>query len=244
MVLVPVPVEPVPVLVAPQPERSLAGCADGTREGFRDVQRFPDIAGCAGAWSVPGVLLENPGEAPMCPGVRTHDTRAPRCGRRGGNSARDPYGQGCTVEDLCEQGWHVCEGAVEVSGRSVDGCAGAVEPQDPPVFFASRQSSNGCGVCALGTRTDADCDSAQCTDRCLPGSRLSNDVFGCGNFGAPTGTACGPLTRSSANFCEGLAGSSWHCNQPNAADDSGFCEAYTIVKDGPTHGGVLCCRDR
>ena len=28
-----------------------AGCADGTREGFADLQTFPEIAACAGSWS-------------------------------------------------------------------------------------------------------------------------------------------------------------------------------------------------
>jgi hypothetical protein len=31
------------------------GCADGTREGFLDGATFPNIAGCSGAWSNPGL---------------------------------------------------------------------------------------------------------------------------------------------------------------------------------------------
>ncbi|MFA5133534.1 MAG: putative metal-binding motif-containing protein [Patescibacteria group bacterium] len=32
-----------------------SGCADGTREGFTDQTAFPNIAGCSGTWSVPGL---------------------------------------------------------------------------------------------------------------------------------------------------------------------------------------------
>src|SRR4051794_8473939 len=32
------------------------GCADGTREGFPDLEDWPKIAGCSGAWLVPGLL--------------------------------------------------------------------------------------------------------------------------------------------------------------------------------------------
>src|SRR4051794_38795283 len=32
------------------------GCADGTREAFVSLDDWRNIAGCAGAWSVPGLL--------------------------------------------------------------------------------------------------------------------------------------------------------------------------------------------
>ncbi len=219
------------------------GCADQTREGFRDVARFQRVAGCAGAWSVPGLHASPPGGPNGCPGVRTYDTRVPHCGRRAGNSLRDPYGQGCSAADLCADGWHVCEGAVELTAVVPDGCAGAVNAGDPPVIFLTRQSSNGCGVCALGQRMDADCDALQCTASCLPTSRIANDLFGCGNFGQLIETSCGPLNRSTTNLCSALAGSPWRCDAAGPEDDNGLCEAYTIVKESPTHGGVLCCRD-
>jgi hypothetical protein len=94
----------------------------------------------------------------------------------------------------------------------------------------------------MGARTDEDCNAAACTPGCRPGARLSNDVFGCGNIGDPVGT-CGPLDRFANNLCQALAGTPWSCDAPGAADDNGLCEAYTVTKSGPSHGGVLCCRD-
>lgn len=67
---------------------SEAGCADGTREGFTGRTLHPDIAGCSGAWDVPGIHTENPGEAPACPGLATYETRVPRCDRGAGNDGR------------------------------------------------------------------------------------------------------------------------------------------------------------
>ncbi len=221
-----------------------SGCADGTREGFRNVAQFAAVAGCAGAWSVPGLHGAPQGQPTPCPGVRVHDTTRPRCARNAGNSLRDPFGQGCAASDLCAEGWHVCEGAVELTALLPSGCAGVLESNDPPALFLTRQSSNGCGVCALGQRTDDDCDSAGCTARCMPTARIANDLFGCGNFGASVPSSCGPLDRSTANLCEGLPGSPWRCDAPGPEDDQGLCEAYTITKESPTHGGVLCCRDR
>ncbi len=219
------------------------GCADGTREGFRDATRFDAVAGCAGAWSIAGLHAARPGQPTPCPGVQARDTTRPTCGRRAGNSLRDPFGQGCTAADLCAEGWHVCEGAIELTALLPTGCAGVLEASDPPALFLTRQSSNGCGVCALGQRMDDDCNSAQCTPSCASTARIANDLFGCGNFGASVPSSCGPLDRSTANLCEGLPGSPWRCNAPGPEDDEGFCEAYTIVKESPTHGGVLCCRD-
>ena len=36
--------------------KAQSGCSDGTREGFLPAGSFPDIAGCSGGWSVPGIL--------------------------------------------------------------------------------------------------------------------------------------------------------------------------------------------
>ncbi|HVO27938.1 MAG TPA: hypothetical protein VMW56_30375, partial [Candidatus Margulisiibacteriota bacterium] len=48
------------------------GCADGQREGFVDESAYPDIAGCGGGWSIPGIHTVNPGAAPAC-GIPTYD---------------------------------------------------------------------------------------------------------------------------------------------------------------------------
>jgi hypothetical protein len=216
------------------------GCADGHREGFVDVARFPHIAGCGGGWRIPGVMLTNPGRAPVCPAVRTYDTVTPACGRQGGDDGPNPSGVGCNVADLCSAGWHVCTSAQDVAEHSPGGCAGAAGEQDPPAFFLTRQSSNGCGHCATGKRTSADCNSAACTLECAQTAATSNDVFGCGNIGANRElVGCEPLDRFSHNLGSALAGTNWSF----ADDASGYCEAYAVVHAGPAYGGALCCRD-
>ena len=215
------------------------GCADGEREGFVDVKQFTSIAGCSGGWSIPGVMAFNPGVAPTCPSFATHDTVIPACNRGGGDDGSNPNGTGCAVADLCEAGWHVCTGAADVTSHVPSGCKGATTANDPPLFFVTRQSSNGCGDCATGTRTSPDCNSKSCTTGCAQTAATSNDVFGCGNLGATSPIVdCGPIDRFSNNLCNDV-GSNWSCND----DGSGFCEAYAIKHDGPDFGGALCCKD-
>jgi hypothetical protein len=223
---------------------SSIGCADGQREGFTDLNAFPNIAGCSGGWTVAGIHTDAPGTAPACPGLATTDTTTPACARSAGDDSANPLGSGCDVADLCAQGWHVCTGAADVAASSATGCVGATGSDDPPLFFATRQSSTGCGQCATGASTDAACDSSSCTAGCLQTENTSNDFFGCGNFGSSAPIlGCGPLDRFSNNLCSGLAGSTWSCNLAATTDDSGFCEAYTVTKSGVTDGGVACCRD-
>lgn len=219
---------------------AMLGCADGTREGFVDMTMFPDIAGCSGGFQIPGVMPFDPGTAPACPTLATYDTLDPACNHTAGNDGPNPTGVGCDVEDLCAIGWHVCTSANDIINCSPEGCAGATTTSDPPLFFTSRQSSNGCVECATGTRVASDCDSKSCTTGCEETASTSNDVFGCGNFGAQqTFTGCGPLDRFSGNLCTGLAGSSWSCQD----DGSGYCEAYAIVHTDASYGGALCCID-
>lgn len=197
------------------------GCSDGTREGFLDPGTHPNIAGCSGGWSIPGVL---------------GTTLSPACGRVSGNSSPNPFGSGCNVADLCAVGWHVCASAADVAAHSPTGCAGAAT--DDLLFFATRQSSNGCAVCATGTRTDPDCDGAACSSGCCQTDLLANDVFGCGNLGDPIANPdCGVLDRFSNNGCLALP-APWQCLGTN-----GFDEARRVTKFTSGRGGVLCCRD-
>src|SRR5262249_10188320 len=60
-------------IVVQPPLISAVGCADGQREGFRNLTTYPNIAGCSGAWTIPGIHGSNPGIAPAC-GTPTFDT--------------------------------------------------------------------------------------------------------------------------------------------------------------------------
>ena len=79
----------------PQPAiLPIIGCADGHRELFLDLEKFPSIAGCFGTWA--GVA--DPRDSP----------RGQRCG--------DDVGPCVVPADVCASGWHVCGR----SGRSTD----------------------------------------------------------------------------------------------------------------------------
>jgi hypothetical protein len=109
------------------------GCADGSREGFTSVMDWPDIAGCSGAWSVPGLL-----------GPQARD---PSCLRQAGNDGLDPFGEGCGVSDLCAPAWHVCRDAADVRVSSPSGCESAVQSAEPR-FFLTLAGASPQGICA------------------------------------------------------------------------------------------------
>ncbi len=195
------------------------GCADGQREAFQDRARYPDIAGCSGGWTRPGVVHP----APVT------------CGGQGGDDGPFPDGGSCGVADFCEVGWHVCTGPADVAAHSPDGCAGSHDAADS--FFVTRMSSSGCGVCATGTRTD--CSAVDCDPSCAQTASTTNDVFGCGTLGAaPSPVSCGVLDRFGHDLC-GALGAPWSCSD----DGSGTHEAELLVKPGRSRGGVVCCRD-
>jgi hypothetical protein len=197
-----------------------SGCADGTREGFAERRHYPQIAGCAGGFTRPGVL----------------DLSGPFCGRHAGNDSSNPDGAGCNAEDLCAAGWHLCGSAAEVASHSPDGCAGV--PGSPPLFFVTRQSGPGCWVCATGESTDPNqCSGDTCQRGCRQTLVTANDLFGCGNVGGtPDPDSCGVLDRASNNVCSELP-APWSCGP------DGTREAHQVVKPGPAVGGALCCKD-
>jgi len=159
------------------------GCADGTREAFADQARFPAIAGCAGGWSVPGLLTER--------------SMAPGCARAAGNNGSNPTGNDCTVEDLCADGWHVCRGASELTLMGIACRDSGIAPATAgggAMFFATRQR----GTAPTG-----------CSPEATTGS---NNLHGCGNFGRVEDPGCAPpLDRQIENtVC--AANAPWSCN--------------------------------
>lgn len=182
------------------------GCADGTREGFLDPRGWRDIAGCAGAFSVKGLL--------------SRDALMPGCAYQAGNTGENPMGVGCSVADLCAQGWHVCRNAEEVASASPTDCESAADPEHPQ-FFLVRAGASSQGVCA-------------------PVAVAANDLHGCGTLGQPESEACQPLERR-LSFADCAASSgAWICG---GADDP-HNEANLVHKPLATLGGALCCRDK
>lgn len=168
---------------------SLVGCADGAREAFANTTRFPNIAGCAGGWTILGVL--------------TPASLLPACAFTAGDDGMNPNGVGCSVADLCAPGWHVCGGAIELDAMNVT-CAQAgiagVNAAAGPQFFITRQR---------GEQATA----------CTPDDAVGvNNVHGCGNFGLAEDPACTPLDRQlSHTECDDNA--PWSCNDPNSMTD-------------------------
>lgn len=113
----------------------VVGCADGTREAFRSQAAQPNIAGCSGAWQVPGVSGAS--------------ATNPSCGHEAGNDGANALGVGCSVADLCASGWHVCEDAIAVANRA---SGGVCDPDTglPGSIWITRQGQTGEGGGAAG----------------------------------------------------------------------------------------------
>jgi hypothetical protein len=198
------------------------GCADGQREAFTEMARFPNIAACSGGWTLQGIF-----PAPSRSGVAA-------CTNVGDDHTTNPNGMGCSSADLCAQGWHICRGG-EVLPRAPMGCA-STSFYPPGTFYAAAVSGTGCGVCALLSGTLATgCNSSNCVSNCREDSTLNNDFFGCGVIGAlVTPSACDGLSRFSNDNCSSLT-APWVCG-------GSVTESLTVTKPGAAAGGVLCCR--
>lgn len=102
------------------------GCSDGQREGFADLSRFPNIAGCLGRWQGRKKL--------------TADKVGPACG---------DDGQACvSPADLCAAGWHVCAqngNAADLKDRvSAQACA---KEAGPGRFVAAMSHGQEARIC-------------------------------------------------------------------------------------------------
>jgi len=102
------------------------GCADGAREAFLDLARFPNIAGCLADW---------PGQQSL----RTNPT---------GRACGDEFGPCTTPADACAPGWRVCGagGAVaDLRQVSAEDCSSAGGGRYAAAI-SHCQSQSGCGV--------------------------------------------------------------------------------------------------
>lgn len=184
---------------------NVTGCSDGTREAFKSLVGYPSLAGCSGGWSVPGVA--------------TTASFSPTCGRISGNTSVNPTGNGCSVEDLCAEGWHVCASRSEVSqksGATAPGCA----TDATNAVWITRQAQTNTGSCANPPAV--------------------NNVVGCGSgFGFYPGSGCSPLNRG-LRYSDCEANPPWSCGSQT---QGAFEEANIVVKKGPDHGGVICCKN-
>ena len=209
------------------------GCSDGSREGFTDIGSYPDIAGCSGAWSIPGI---------------TRDNLQPVCNRISGNDSANKQGEGCSVSDLCADEWHVCRGNQEVDLKTNQrGCNDIVPPNTPDksLFFAVYQPSEANCVC---TESEGDNDVFGCGNL---GTELTAE------------RNCGPLNRVFASMHPRACGYNeaepplgpWECFGDNSshfhegglvtkiACQDPLCHYSGIRVEPWDKGGVICCKD-
>jgi hypothetical protein len=148
-------------------DASIVGCADGTREYLLDTTLHVGVAGCGGAFLAHGMLTKSDAGSP--------------CHKRGGNSAANGLatGLGCSADDLCAVGWHVCASATEFVD-SVGTCAEDSGAPESGVFYASATRGTG----------NLQCD----------GDGGTNDLFGCGATGVGVGGGCGAFNASLSTF--------------------------------------------
>jgi hypothetical protein len=165
---------------------SAVGCSDGTAEA---LQATTGLAACDGAWSIPGVVAEEP----------------PACDRAAGNSGPLASGEGCNVADLCAVGWHVCLGASDVSAHGNDSPCRDLTPPQPDgeaYIYLTRQG---------GRADDTTCSPDGSTDG-------SDDAWGCGTLGLEA-TTCPPLDRHlSVGVDNGGCGTFYDCGDDPAAE--------------------------
>jgi cysteine-rich repeat protein len=152
-----------------------SGCADGQREGFVNIAAHPYVAGCYGAWTVPGARS------------------IPACNRQAGDDAAQPLGTGCSAVDLCAVGWHVC-GSVQDVVNSFGGatCADAVAPGQN-AYFATQVSGPGNGHCSANpahTNDNFGCGNVAATPQasCAPLNNFSHNL--CSALPAADGWTC------------------------------------------------------
>lgn len=134
----------VVLLHGPAHDPSRAGCADGTREAFHDLDRHPRVAGCIAAWD--GAL-----------DLRTATTGA-ACG--------DAAGRCAAPADACAPGWHLC-GATGARRELADLDIVACTHAGPGRYLAAAASCVGEDACAeppdmLACPAEGACAAAVC----------------------------------------------------------------------------------
>ncbi len=114
---------------------ALAGCSDGTREALGRLDVYPGIAACDGAWSIKGVVQDDP----------------PNCNRQAGNTGQNPSGTDCKVSDLCAAGWHVCTDLNDVSLHMGGAACGELMSASTVIYVTRQHGAQTTGLCVLAS---------------------------------------------------------------------------------------------
>ncbi len=196
------------------------GCADGTREGFGDTNKYPNIAGCAARWS------EALG---MCPP-----------GNLG--SANDKYG--CSA---CAAGWHLC-GWRPVAGLaqtrcSAEGAAGGADSGEVARHVCYKDCKAQPGIFATaGTfaSTGADHPCNSCSSKQM--------AMGCGTLttgaGGDTKTDCSTFPELASKSCldnNSCLGAGFRCCDANTSvGRPGQWRGVLCCRDGVQSSAKQC----
>lgn len=117
------------------------GCSDGTRESFKDVGKFPAIAGCAATWPNASMLAAR---------------KIERCGNSAG---------GCVVPaDACATGWHVCGNANDIAA-DLTSRVGLQDCLAQPGSFAAALGDIACRPCTDQNSAGAVCCGSKCVQQ-------------------------------------------------------------------------------
>lgn len=232
-------------------QKTLSGCSDGTREYFRNVEEFPNIAGCAGHFDIAGLIDED------------GKPKGPSCNRESGNDIPQIPLHPCSASDLCEPGWKICDSTdlmlISSGGRFCDSSGHL----DVPVgsFFAAAVETSlnsarcsdsvslqggivGCGNLNRGSYCSADFNQgvfdsllhSNCSNlsewNCQTGSTLNPLLLITKNLSDRGGVLC---CREKDAVCETCGASSGR-----SCVDSGSPEIFSLYpSSGPTSGATL-----
>jgi hypothetical protein len=159
------------------------------------------VAFCYAAWDIPGVDVK-----------RDAGVLQPKCGRL--PDLQSPPGHGCTVEDNCAPGWHVCASLVDATSAGLS-CGVA-----PTGFWVTHQLVGALGDCA----SDAPVAPVGCGENV---SYPVRQLLGCQPFDAA-------LSLMSCGGSNGV----WSCTMDLP---SGATAATTLTKPPVRQDGVICC---
>jgi hypothetical protein len=204
---------------APHGGVACPGCAQGQRSD--GDPGLPHVAMCAAAWLVPGISSDSA------------DSLATPCGRQAGGDGTSTvdHQTGCSAEDNCAAGWHLCADETDLAARGLSRALCDALDDQAGSFWASRQPA-----------------SQPNRDPTLPtcGSGHAR-IIGCGPlYAARAPAGCSLLSRYIGELPAVSPSPAWDC--ADHSDGSWQCgsdgnEARQVVKPRADHGGVICCRN-
>jgi hypothetical protein len=141
---------------------TVTGCADGTREGFIDRGRFPNIASCKAQW-IGAISLRKPASGVAC-----------------GNDLSVCV----NPADACSRQWHLCNTPAEIAAVTEPSCNGTDAGVGRFAAAMSHSTSNVNGNCGVAQPSTLPCFDAFwgsepvcCGTACFNDNQCRDGVF-------------------------------------------------------------------